>query len=794
MSSRTPSPNLIDFGNVAEDEKCFISFINGQDSSDEDSIRDLESPYDPCLVEQGESSKELDLENPNTKENLNQYMESVRPLFKYLDDLSVLDQYYTSESSTNFNSAEESDEQSLENIIGDDSFELFNMFLENYMDDIENIEEETCPSVIDSDESIGIDTIIFDRTSDTLEVEAEGSNSAHSVCPKSRMDLVLHKCKTNMTTIIDTSYLEFDTRLEESYGDLRIEIKRRAQNLFRKTIQEQSKQIYTKVLSEMGNLMSELAQNIDTVLSLSHWEESVNEKIRSNITKAICELEKSQKERSLVLFSNFMTDVDTIIENKLSRCANELIQAKAQAKLRTIEIALIDHKSKIDKKISNVENLFQTIQEKSNENSVNELSDEGMELLVIDQFADTVDNRIKSSKEWAKRVSNNIQILEDEITILKQDLDRINYVVREKTFETKFKGLEEKVVSIRDMAQQLENKYYQLREELKKIFFDIKEGTKIIHDRLAALESVDELIEARLKIDIQTSEKSIMKRLNDDHKEKMAQTIAVVKDEALKVFKRIETLEAVDEYLRQEFKLNEEEIMKRIENDKTMSNQIIQERIREAIHLYTMEYDEKLKQRTYELLQHYEERLNKLVDTSIGLESTTEEIKKTAEEKIRSFEIENQKLKESKNNQKENMVIKESIIYDLKLMAAHHESVASKLQENKTILEARVNDLKSERTKLENKIKEIENKFHESDRKQQINILANDEEIKRIKNESDEFKQKIRKIEADKIWYKRGFKIFAILVMILLFLALFLLFEPIDAGLVYYVSIRPQEY
>ncbi|RIB20186.1 hypothetical protein C2G38_2179906 [Gigaspora rosea] len=128
--------------------------------------------------------------------------------------------------------------------------------------------------------------------------------------------------------------------------------------------------------------------------------------------------------------------------------------------------ALINHKSKIDKKISNVENLFQTIQEKSKENSVNELSDEGMELL----------------------------ILEDEITILKQDLDRINYV------------------------------------------------------------SVDKLIEVRLKIDIQANEKTIMKRLNNDHKEKMAQTIAVVKDEALKVFKRIETLEDVDEYLRQEFK------------------------------------------------------------------------------------------------------------------------------------------------------------------------------------------------------------------------------------------------
>ncbi|RIB24412.1 hypothetical protein C2G38_2168699 [Gigaspora rosea] len=508
MSSRTPSPNLIDFGNVAEDE----------------------------------------------------------------NDLLVLDQYYTSESSKNFNPAEESDEQ------------------KNYMDDIKNIEEETCPSVIDSDESLGIDAIIFDRTLDTFEVEAEGSNSAHSVCPKSRMDLVLHKCKTNMTTIIDTSYLEFDTRFEESYSDLRIEIKRRAQNLFRRTIQEQSTQIYTKVLSEMGNLMT------------------------------ICELENSQKERSLVLFSNFMTDIDTIIENK---------------------ITLIDHKSKIDKKISNVELLFQTIQDKSNINSVNELSDEGMELL----------------------------ILEDEITILKQDLDKINYVVREKTFENKFKGLEEKVNSI--------------------------QGMKIIHDRLAALESVDELIEARLKIDIQTSEKTIMKRLNDDHKEKMAQTIAV----------RIETLEAVNEYLRQEFKLNEEEIMKRIKNDKAMFNQIIQERIREAIHLYTMEYDEKLKQRTYELLQHYEERLNKLVDTSIGLESTTEEIKKAAEEKIRSFEIENQKLKDSKNNQKVTMVIKETIIYDLKLMAAHHQSVASKLQENKIILEARVNDLKSERTKLENKIK-----------------------------------------------------------------------------------------
>ncbi|CAG8609390.1 26077_t:CDS:2 [Dentiscutata erythropus] len=633
MSSRTPSPNLIDFGSVAENDISEKFFISSQDSSDEESARDLELPYDPCLVEQDESNKELDLKKPIVKEDLNHYMESVRPLFKYFDDLSLLDQYYSSESSINFNSAEESDEQSLESIIGDDSFEVFNMFLSNYMDDIENIEEETCPSAIDSDESLGIDAIMIDRTSDTSEIEAEGSSSAHSVCSKSRMDLVLRKCRTNMTTIIDTSYLEFDTRLEESFGDLRIEIKRRAQNLFKRSIREQSKQIYTKILTEMGNLMIELAQNVNTVLSLSHWKESVNEKIRSNITKAISELEKSQEERSLALFSNFLTDVDTVIENKISRCVNELIQVKAQAKIQ-----------------------------KSKENSDNELSEEGMKLLVIDQFADTVYNRIKISKEWAKRVSNNIQILEDEITILKQDLDRMDYVVREETFENKFKGLEEKIDSIRDIAQQLENKYYQLREELKKNFFDIKEGTKNINDRLAALESVDELIEARLNKDLQISEKTIMKRLKDDHNEKMAQTIAVIKDEALKIFKRIEALEAVDEYLRQEFKSNEEEIMKRIENEKAIANQIIQERIREAINLYTIEYDEKLKQRTYELLQHYEERLNKLADTSI----------------------------------------------------------------------------------------------------------ANDEEINRINKESNEFKQKIRKIEADKIWYKIGFTTLAALFIILL--------------------------
>ncbi|CAG8661013.1 6728_t:CDS:1, partial [Racocetra persica] len=334
MSSRTPSPNLIDFGNVVEDSSVSEKFFtNSQDSSDEDSTHDLESH----LVEDDESNKELNFEKPIAQNDLNQYMERVRPLLKYLDELACLDQHYFYESSTtssNFNSTEESDEQSVENIIGDDSFDLFNIFdSEHFMDEVENIEEETCPSAIDSEEPIGIDAITIDRTSDTFEIEAEGSCSAHSICPKSRMDLVLHKYKSNMTTMIDTSYIELDTQLEESYSNLRIEIKRCAQNLFKRTIQEHSNQIYTKVLSEIGNFMNELSQNVDTVLSLSHWERSVNERIRSNVNKAICEIEKSEEEPSYEERLNKLVDVSIGLES-----TTEEIKKAVEEKIQLFEI------------------------------------------------------------------------------------------------------------------------------------------------------------------------------------------------------------------------------------------------------------------------------------------------------------------------------------------------------------------------------------------------------------------------------------------------------------------------
>ena len=58
--------------------------------------------------------------------------------------------------------------------------------------------------------------------------------------------------------------------------------------------------------------------------------------------------------------------------------------------------------------------------------------------------------------------------------------------------------------------------------------------------------------------------------------------------------------------LRKEFKERNAEIVKRLEEDSVVSDQIIRDKIKEAINLYSKEYDAKVTQRIHEVIESYE--------------------------------------------------------------------------------------------------------------------------------------------------------------------------------------------
>ncbi|CAG8465243.1 7563_t:CDS:2, partial [Racocetra fulgida] len=108
----------------------------------------------------------------------------------------------------------------------------------------------------------------------------------------------------------------------------------------------------------------------------------------------------------------------------------------------------------------------------------------------------------------------------------------------------------------------------------------------------------------------------------------------------------------------------------------------------------------------------------------------------------------------SKREYKEKLLEKDMEIQELKVTVASNHSLVVRLEEDKASLERKVSDLKTERKQLENRIKDYENKFHEADRRYRAKALANEEDLKHLKQETEKYEKWAQKVGSEKAEYR----------------------------------------
>ncbi|CAG8577827.1 17731_t:CDS:2 [Cetraspora pellucida] len=547
---------------------------------------------------------------------------------------------------------------------------------------------------------------------------------------------------------IDEVQKTLDTNMKNALSEFEECVNANIQEKFDNFNKNTQQYIESKVKDE---ILKSLKSNDDNISFINNMESIIDTKVDKYIHELGLKFDdKSDVKRIDDENGKEINHKKSVIEGKDSQnceLAYKLLDSENDIKVKY---------SEIDKKISNVEISLKKFQENNFKPEVTQSK--------INEYPD-FNNEFRNLQDLNKETEQRVQIIENNIDKLKQEVECLELKAKiNELLENKFKEYNGKINGTEEAVIGLENKYQELSVQTTKILDSIKKEVDEVDVQIDALKKRDESIEELILKEIQECENGILSRLKEDREAKLAQMITAVKEEAAKVMERVDILEASDNTLSNILKENEEKIMKMIEDVKMATDKIIQEQIREAIKKYTSEYDETVEQRILEAVQQYEERVNKLEDTSCELENIfTEEIKTSKEDKLRSFEEDNQKLKESKREYKEKLLEKDMEIQELKVTVASNHSSVIRLEEDKASLERKVSDLKTERKQLENKIKDYENKFHEADRRYRTKILANEEDLKHLKQEVERCEKLAQKVGSETVRYRRLLNFVAIL-------------------------------
>jgi chromosome segregation ATPase len=389
---------------------------------------------------------------------------------------------------------------------------------------------------------------------------------------------------------------------------------------------------------------------------------------------------------------------------------------------------------KLTAKVPNFENSFKSINEEIRKN------EEEMKAKFDEQngkFNDEIRNVLSKYNELERKlkfVDESMKKLREDKMVEQFDLKSQELVGKIWKTQVKSEELERKTndleVSLNDKFEELEHKINAINKSDSLI--NLLEETKI---------ELQDLVQKK----IGENEENILKRLEEDRTKKLALMISTVEEEAKKIYGRLEIVESYYEILKKEFKECDAEIMRRMEEENVISDQMIRDKISEAIDLYTTEYDAKVTQRIREAIESYEARVNKLADASFELEATfSEEIQKTAEKRIRVMEEENRKLKEQRRELKNKLEAKEAECFECKIECDRSDEIITGLGKDKFELENKVRQLKSERKRMETQIKETEDQVHEIERTYKEKLEENNEEIRKMKVNFEKLGQQIK--------------------------------------------------
>ncbi|CAG8631748.1 13839_t:CDS:2 [Funneliformis mosseae] len=434
------------------------------------------------------------------------------------------------------------------------------------------------------------------------------------------------------------------------------------------------------------------------------------------------------------------------------------------------------------KKFPDIEKIFKTLQDKARKNA-DDLN------VKFDEQNERFNGQIKDVLFKYDDLAKSLIVMDRNCDVLKKlpKFEQLNQNSQEqiRTIQIKSEELERKAneseISLRDKLEKLGSKIDIMNTEAYKNIGDIKEDLKKFDNRITLLKETEDELENRLQKEIRENEKNILQRLEEDRAKKLALIITSVKEEAENLFGRLDILESSYEDLRKEVKECDDEIMKRVVEDRVMSDQIIRDSIKEAIDSYATEYDAKVTQRIHEAIELYEERVNKLADTSFELEATfNEEIQKTAERRIHAIEEENKRLKEHKRVLKNKLETKEAEFIEFKIECDRNDGIIARLGNDKTELEKKVQYIKNERKQLEFKVREMENQIREMGRIHKENLADSDEEIRKMKVDMERLDQTAKTVEADKDCYKKWLNVSFAVIIAHLMAIVYLLASPFE--------------
>ncbi|EXX76647.1 uncharacterized protein OCT59_013487 [Rhizophagus irregularis] len=450
-------------------------------------------------------------------------------------------------------------------------------------------------------------------------------------------------------------------------------------------------------------------------------------------------------------------------------------------------------------KVPNFENSFKSINEEIRKN------EEGMITKFDKQnekFNDEIRNILSKYYELEKKlkfVDESMKKLRENEMVEHFDLKSKELVSKILIAQTKSGELEHKT---KDLEISLNNKFEELGHKFNELEVSLNCKFEEFEHKINAISKSDSLITLleETKVELQTlfkkeiieNEKNILNRLEEDRNKKLDLMISTVEEEAGKIYGRLETVESYYEILKREFKECDAEIMRRLEEDNVTSDQIIRDKISEAIELYTRGNDAKVDQRIREAIESYEAKVNKLADTSFELEATfSEEIQKTAEKRTRVMEEENKKLKEQRRELKNKLEAKEAEYLECKNECDNNDEIITGLGKDKFELENKVRQLKSDRKRLETQIKEKEDHAHEIERTYKEKLDENNEEIRKMKVNFEKLDQQIKSAEIDKFWYKGWLYASLAIVVALLIANFYLLVNPFDNNWYFVASLGP---
>ncbi|GBC07199.1 hypothetical protein RclHR1_07300001 [Rhizophagus clarus] len=676
----------------------------------------------------------------------------------------------------------------------------------NNIDLFETSIERSDVATIGSDESENNQQEFENDENSTINDDVKSSSTSSSLSLS--MDSALPQYKKTTVTALVSSHNKFDYNITTTYNGLLQDIDSRKENIIKIKTEEKESNKFEDVIIEHQQTKTSYPKLEPSVKEITDNKEKTPKE--ENLQQIVVSRE-SRKEIELKIedhmnnihnitrdFHNLSKTVESLGQkyDETMRLNNDQDQQVEDVKNRMESLTSItDDISKmtlemqnnvkdlqeLTVKVPNFENSFKSMNEEIRKN------EEEMKAKFDEQngkFNDEIQNVLSKYCE----LEGKLKFVDESMKKLRED-EMIEH------FNLKSQELVAKIGKTQVKSEELERKTNELEVSLSGKFEELGRKINVINktDSLATLlEETKVELQNLFQKEISENEKNILKRLEEDRTKKLELMISTVEEEARKIHERLDTVESCYEILRKEFKECDAEIMRRLEEDNVTSDQIIRDKINEAIDLYTTEYDAKVTQRIREAIESYEARVNKLADASFELEATfSEEIQKTAEKRIRVMEDENKKLKEQRRELKNKLEAKETECFECKIECDRNDEIITGLGKDKFELEKKVHQLKTERKQLETQIKKMEDQVHEIERTYKEKLEENNEEIRTMKVKFEKLEQQIKTAETDKFWYKGWLDASLAIIVALLIANFYLLANPFDNNWYFVASLGP---